>query len=189
MTLSTITGPAEEPLSVELVKAQLRIDDSDEDAVIAMQIASARSVVESYLRARLINQTVRLTLDGFPSRIELPIWPVQSITTVKYDDTAGDEQTIISTDYQLIESRKPNLVAPAYLGTWPIARADFDSVRIEFVVGYGATGNDVPADIRQAMLMLIGDFFENRENTIVGMTPAEMPFGVKALLSPHIFWV
>ena len=172
-------------------KAQLRVetDETDEDALITAQIIRARHMVESYIRGRLITQTVRLTLDGFSSRIALPIWPVQSITSVKYTDGDGNEATMDSGDYQLITSRKPNEVAPAYLGTWPTPRADYDSVRVEFVVGYGVAGSNVPADIVQAVMMTIGDFFENRENTLIGMTAQELPFGVKALLSPHIFWV
>lgn len=47
----------------------------------------------------------------------------------------------------------------------------------------------VPADITEAVLQLAGHWYENREATIVGMSADVMPFGVSALLAPHVEWV
>ncbi|KQS64518.1 hypothetical protein ASG39_11220 [Rhizobium sp. Leaf371] len=46
----------------------------------------------------------------------------------------------------------------------------------------------VPADLRQAVLMLTGHFYENREATLVGVSADEVPFGVWDLINPHREW-
>jgi uncharacterized phage protein (predicted DNA packaging) len=46
----------------------------------------------------------------------------------------------------------------------------------------------VPADLRQAVLMLVGHWYENREATLVGVSADEVPFGVQAIIDQHRAW-
>ena len=54
-------------------------------------------------------------------------------------------------------------------------------VAITFTAGYGAPA-DVPAAIRQAMLLLVTQWYEHRQVTGTGST---LPFAVEALLAPY----
>ena len=189
MTVETTIEPAVEPVSLAEAKAHLRVDFADEDALISALIVAARRMVENFIRCRLITQTVTITVDGFGTGIGVPLWPVQSITSVKYDDTDNAEQTMAATDYQLVKTCKPPMIMTEYQVVWPTARADYGSVRAEVVVGYGDAATNVPQDIIQAIYMLIGDMYEQRENTAVGATTSEMPFGVREILTPHILWI
>ncbi len=48
---------------------------------------------------------------------------------------------------------------------------------------------DAPADIRQAILLLVGHWFENREATLVGVGADATPFGFLDLISAYRQWV
>lgn len=47
---------------------------------------------------------------------------------------------------------------------------------------------EVPADLRQAVLMLVGHWYENREATIVGVNAEAIPFGVQEIIDAHREW-
>jgi uncharacterized phiE125 gp8 family phage protein len=57
------------------------------------------------------------------------------------------------------------------------------TVTVRFVAGYGANPGDVPEPLRQAMLLLIGHYYENREAVAAG-TLTELPFAVASLVFP-----
>jgi uncharacterized phiE125 gp8 family phage protein len=58
-------------------------------------------------------------------------------------------------------------------------------VTVTYVAGYGPAGDDVPAAIRHAMLLLIGHWYEHRESVVVGGNPVQVPLAVQALLRPY----
>jgi hypothetical protein len=70
--------------------------------------------------------------------MDLDIGPVSSITSVKYLDSTGAEQTLSSAVYTLIsESLPPRLVLKTGQ-SWPATYSADNAVRIRFVAGYGA---------------------------------------------------
>lgn len=194
MRITTVSEPAAEPLLEAAFLEHSKIyavDNADQTSLFASYIKAARQRVETYLRKRLITQTVKLTMDGFGSdAIELPIGPIQEITTVKYVDGTGTLQTMSSADYRLIESQEPALLMPAYGQTWPTPRSgDLGTVEVTLVVGYGDAGSDVPDDILQAIRLLAAHEHENREATIMGAAVSIIDLGVDYYLAPHRLWV
>lgn len=194
MHITTVTPPAVEPVLEAAFLEHSKIyavDNADQTALFGSYLAAARAKAESYLRKRLITQTVRLTMDHFHAdEIELPIGPIQSVASVKYVDGAGVQQTMDSADYRLVQSQVPALLMPAYGQTWPTPRsADRGTVEVNLVVGYGDAGSDVPDDILQAIRLLAGHMHENREATIVGTIAATLPLSVSDMLAPHRLWV
>jgi len=190
-SLRLVTAPTVEPLTVAEAKTHLRVSGNDDDTYITNLIVAARQAVESgeswSLERSLINTTWRLTLDGFSARvseIELPRPPVPSITSILYDDAANVEQTLASTRYRLISDADPARVMPVYNDEWPDAIDYPGSVRITYVAGYGATAASVPQAVKQAMLLLIGDMFENRESILTGTSSGVLPT-VRALLNGY----
>lgn len=190
MALVLVTGPTQEPLTLEEAKLHLRVDHTDDDAYIAMLIITARNMVENHTGRALLTQTWDYTLSDFPRRgfITLPLAPLQSVTSITYYDTAGAGTVYGTSNYQVDAYGAPGRVALGYGLSWPSTTLrTANGVVIRFVAGYASTGA-VPQDIKHAMLLIIGHFYENREDTTtasVGNKAIER--GVDALLTPY--WV
>lgn len=153
MPLIQVSAPVGEPITKAEVKLNARVDTGATDALIDLYIAACRRYAETYTARRFINQTVELVLDAFPVGVfELGLPGVSSITSVKYLDRAGVEQTLADTQYKLNSDCSPSRLAPTYGTTWPLTRAVENAVRVRFVVGFGAAAGDVPADIRAWLL-------------------------------------
>lgn len=185
-TLVRLDGPAEEPLSRASAKRHLRVDadDTSQDEVIDAAISAARELVEHETKTAVMTQTWALRLDAFPEcskPILLGRPPIQSITSVTYIDATGVEQTMPAADY-VLDPAQLGMLRLAYGASWPATRSQPMAVTITFVSGVEI--DEVPKAIVQAMKLLVGDFYENREGQIVGTIVADNPT-VKRLLAPH----
>lgn len=176
------TAPASEPVTLAEAKAHLRVDSSDEDALIGNLVKAAREYCELFTRRSFITTTWKLTLDKFPDTVELARSPAQSVTSIKYIDDDGVQQTFASASYLVDAESEPGRVTPVYGGSWPSARSQMNAVEVTFKAGYGDAAASVPQSAKQAILMLVGHWFENRETTITGTIIAQVPMAVKALL-------
>ena len=189
MALKLITAPAAEPVSASEAKAHLRVDTTADDTYIGTLITVARQNVESHLRRALISQTWEVVLDAFPAGvIRLPKPPLASVTSIKYTDDDGVEATYSSDNYVVDSDTEPGRVVLKSGQTWPaVTLAAANGVRVRYVAGYGAAGSNVPQAIRQAILLVIGSLYENREDVLVaqGASIGVLPFGVVALLAPY----
>lgn len=160
------TEPEREPLDLEDARRHLRIDSDfeDDDGLISLLISMAREAAEKETQRTLITSGYRLTLDGFPRGIiELDKGKVQSITSITYRDSAGAWQTLAAQYYASDLTGCPARIMPAYGTVWPTTYPEIGSVRVNYVAGYGDAPADVPAGIRQWMLLLIGTVYANRE--------------------------
>ena len=176
------TAAATEPVTLTEAKLHLKVDCTDDDTYITTLIIVARKHAELFQNRSYITQTLELRMDGFPQfLIELPRPPSISVTSIKYIDSAGDTQTLDASKYTTDFNSYVARIVPAFNETWPITRQVIDSVTIEYVAGYGAAAA-VPETIKQAMLLLIGVWYENRE-PITDSTVMEIPYTVSALLN------
>lgn len=185
MSLVLVTPPALDPVSLAEAKAHARISSTDEDGLIAGYILAARQWAETFTQRKLVTQTWDWSLDQFPACLEPPIGPVQSVASVKYIDTAGAQQTLAPSEYQVDASSHVARIVPAYGKSWPSTRLQLNAVTVRLAVGYGSGPGDMPEPVRQAILLLIGHFYENRETVTAGTTVSELPLGARALLIPH----
>lgn len=205
-----VTPPTLEPVELVRAKEHLRTDlsSSAEDALIEILVSAAREWAEGQTSRALITQTWRESFDRFPAggespwrqgygwrrhpladqleydAIRLGLAPVQSVSSVKYIDATGAEQTMPPSDYVVDTASLPAKIRPAYGVTWPDTRAQANAVTVEYVAGYGDDPASVPAPIRAAMLLVLGDLYANREAQIVGTIVNENPTA-KALLGPY----
>jgi len=177
MSIKLITAPANEPLTLAEVKAHLRVDDAASDALITALIVSAREMAEHQVGRSLMQQTLELTLDQFPDAFILQRPPVISITSVKYLDADGIQQTLAAESYVLDNSSDSTAayLICAYATSWPTTRSEANAVRVRYLAGY-ANAAAVPQGIKQWMLLQIGHWFATRESTNVGNIVNEMPF-------------
>jgi len=177
-----------EPLSLGDVKLHLRVDldDDIEGELINSLITTAREYCEGFQRRAYLTQTQELWLDSFPSvdYIKLPLPPLQSVTHIKYYGTDDTEYIFTSDDYFVDTKSEPGRVSLGYGKTWPSTTLrPANGVNIEYVAGYGDAASDVPEKVRQAILLLISHWYENREAVSTsGAIPKEIPFSVESLL-------
>lgn len=151
MRLSLVTAPITEPVSIAEIEVHSRIGSGmvatlGQTTAVNIYIAAARQRAETITRRQLITATWDLVLDyadfpaGTRTPIEIPLPPLQSITSITYVDTAGATQTLSSTLYRAITESgpkaQPGLVIPVYGEVWPSVRDDLSVVTIRFVAGY-----------------------------------------------------
>ena len=176
-------APKAEPISLEEAKAHLRVDGEDEDALISGLIKAARNYAENYTNRAFVTQTITAYLDFFPARycIELPKPNLQNVVHIKYYDSDNAEHTFSSDNYFVDDISFVGRVALNYGKSWPsFTPRRVNAVEIEYVAGYGDAVK-VPESIKQAMLLLVGHWYHNREAE--GQVGKELEFSVKALLN------
>ena len=186
MALRVSVEPAIEPITTAEGRAHLRQDLRDDDMAIDAAIRAARAYAENYTRRKFITQTVELIQTGFGSGlVSLQTGRIQSIESIEYLDGLAATQVLAASEYQLVRSCQPWAVAPSYGKTWPVTLSYYDSVTITFVAGYGDDPEDVPQDIRQAILLLLGHFYENRSDEVTGTIVSSHVLRSQDLLKPY----
>jgi uncharacterized phiE125 gp8 family phage protein len=187
----TATAPAVEPVTPDEAKKQARIPHTADDTYVASLIVAAREAVENFLNRRLITATLDYFLDHFPGEpeIELPGGRLQSITSLKYTDSDGDETTVAASLYFAVTAAEPGALRLAYGESWPSATLrPAEAVVVRYVAGYGLTAATVPADIRHAILLWIANYYNDHgdeDKFTAGGPPTDMPIASKRLLWPH----
>lgn len=179
------TGPATTAISLAEAKAFLRVDSDydDDDSYITSLIGVATNVVEQFTRRRLITQTYNIYYDEFPPYMDLQVGNVASVTHVKYYDTDNTLQTLDTSQYDVDIRVKPGRIYQAEDGNFPDTYERANSVEVEFVVGSSAS--DVEDAIKQAMYIVIGRYYENRQDVVTGTIASELPLMVEHLLTPY----
>lgn len=185
MALKLIIAPAVEPVTLAQAKAHLRVTTDEDDALIVRLIIAARMRAEATTWRRLCTQTVDYVRDRAPCGVlELPCPPVQSITDVKYIDDAGVERTLSALLYQVDVISEPARIKPAYGESWPSVREQLNAFTVRMVCGYGGSAQ-VPSDIQSALLLMIGHYYEHREE-VSDFQKFPLPSAVDALLDYHM---
>lgn len=185
MSLDLIAGPAAEPVSLAEAKQHLRVDGTAEDAFIASLIITSRLHVEAALGLALITQRWTWGTDRWPpdGALEFPLRPVQSVEAVRIHPASGPAATVVSSSYVLDGTGNPaRLVTKAPL---PPPGTTVNGIEIEFTAGFGSSPSDVPAPVRQAILLLIAHWYENREPVAPGAAIQVVPQMVNELLLPY----
>lgn len=166
--LTLVTAPAVEVVTAAQVKSHARIDTTADDTHLSsFLIPAARRHLESAYNLAMVNQTWDLALDEFPNDPDRPIWipryPLVSITSITYVDTAGASQTWASSKYRVDTAHRPGRVTPAYGETWPSTRDQTGAVVVRFVAGHGAAATDVPEVMRLAVMAYVAHLYAHRE--------------------------
>ncbi len=181
-----VTAPADQPVTVPDVKRHLRIPDFEagHDVWITRTIAAATDWFHNTTGRQLVSATRDHFLDCFPAGrrpLELPYSPVASITSISYTDTDGGADTF--TDFSLLSGHEPGVIVPTFSNTWPATRYIEQAVTVRFVCGYGDL-LDVPSAVKAGLLMLIGHWFNNREEGST-LHVREIPLGAKNIAEQY----
>jgi len=210
--LRLITPPTEEPITLGEAMEHLNIplDVRFRDGWINRNIKTAREWCEGWLGRTLAPQTLELSFGGqtastaVPSYwqplalnpwvesgsvIELPMGPALSVTSVTYFDEAGALQTMDAADYVLDDGLVVPTISLASGASWPAIQARRNAIQIRYLAGYTFPDDSpslfpLPWALRSAILLALGDLYENRENS----SPVQLeniPLSAQSLMEPY----
>ncbi len=176
--LTVLTAPAVEPVSPQDVSVQARIDIHDEDGWVETSIKAARELCEVYIKRCFIDTKLQMNLDRFPTGEFFLRRPrLISVTSIKYLDTSGTQQTLSTANYSVDTKSEPGRLVPAYSLTWPDTRVGTNAIEIIYHAGYGTTAATLPQAIKQAIKVTVANWFMNREDQ------GKLPDAAKQLLA------
>lgn len=189
MRLQLVTAATQSPLTISALRHHVRLDEDDttHDERLIDASTNAVAMVEDYLQRPLLSSTWALRLNGFPyCEIELPLAPVQSVSSVTYVDSAGVTQSWATSSWNLDNFDRTGraFIRPVYGQVFPTARDDYNVVTVNFVAGWSDPGA-IPKAIIRALLLIVGHFFENTE-AVSPVDLREIPMGAKHLLTPYL---
>ncbi|QKE40358.1 MAG: phage head-tail connector protein [Ferrovum myxofaciens] len=173
MPLQLISGPVVEPVSLLEAKAHLRVDISDDDALISALIVAARMHAETVTRRALIAQSWKLVLDSFPGPTLIGIpWgkpftlpghaiileksQVRVVTAIQYLDMSGVIQVMPAANYTVDLTSEPCRITPVFGQIWPIPMPQIGAVEVDFSAGYA---EPFVADAANGTLSIQGPWF------------------------------
>lgn len=186
MSVVVVTPPSP-AIGRDLVDAHLRLEVGvahEDDALIDAYVAAAVAYIDGprgRLGRAIWEQTLELRQIGFGQTIRLPYGPVRAVTSIKYVDQDGAEQTLAADQYVLSND---GVISLAHNASWPSLRGDAEGVRIRYVAGYDA----LPDGIRAALLMMVAHWYRNREAVTADQAAGEVPMGARALLAQYQSW-
>lgn len=155
-------------------------DDAAQEAILDSHLRAALAAIEARTAKALIARDFLWRIEDWrdPGEQALPVAPVAAVAAVTLIDAAGGATVADPGQWRLVrDSHRPRLVAAgAALPLVPLG----GGVEIAFTAGFGPGWGDLPADLRQAVLLLAAQYHEARNEA--GHAPGGMPFGVTALI-------
>jgi uncharacterized phiE125 gp8 family phage protein len=195
MNLRPVTPASAEPVSVDEARQQCKVDPTldgnspptyshPDDDLIQTLITAAREHVENFTNTTCTDATYEYRCAGFGGCIMLPRGPVDSVTSVKYLDENEQEQTLAEAVWYLDDNPWAPSIGLRKNQVWPVTYRRADAVRVVFSGGFNSPST-VPKALVLAMKLMIGHWYRNRENAVVGTIITEIPMGAQILMMPH----
>ena len=183
-------APISEPVTLIEIKSYLRIDTTDDDALLNDLISASRVMIENVLKRTLFTTTLTLTKKTLPNsydyeseasfydiasnEIYLPRGYVQSVTSVKYFDRAGASTIVPAADYTLVAGEK--IILSGTSGWHTDTTVAY--VEVKYIAGETTTGL-IPRPIKNAILTLAAVMYNSRS------CDCEMPKTMRAMLNEY----
>jgi uncharacterized phiE125 gp8 family phage protein len=180
-----VTPPTIEPVTKEELRLHLRTDAADFPDAAAF-ITDARQEIETRAGIAFLTQTWRLALDRWPTggeawwdgvregpasslytsntmrSVELPRWPLASITSVTtYDEDGNSTAVTVASTFDVDLYRRPGRITLQRGATWPVALRAANAIEIVYVAGYTSAAN-VPSPMKRAVKHLAAYLYSHR---------------------------
>ena len=209
------SAPAVEPILLADAKAFLRIDTPDEDTLIQSLIMTSRLHIEVALGLALIQQTWSCFFDRWPAVLDtrnaplqpagvvftipdprtrlnasadailLPLNPIKSVDAIRVYADDGTFVALPLAGFTVDLASTPPRIVRRFATAVPDPGRRLNGIEIAITAGFGPNPTDVPAPIRQALLLLIAHWYEHRDPGEIGSIEARVPAAVSALLSTY----
>ena len=190
--VETTVAPTSSPVTTEEAKAHARIAYSTDDATVGTLIEAATAHVEQVTGRFLSPRSVVCTrYDATGAEIRLPAAPIRTVTRLDFGgapdaNSAPTWVEVPNTRYSLVGAFS---VAPLiHVWSAPHEVYTWQHVRVALDVGYASVAA-IPNDLKTALLLLVGHWYENRQEVVVGAVAAPMLRAVDALLGPYTLGV
>lgn len=182
------TQPLRLPLELADLKAHVEILDYDgEDSKLTQYLQTCVSAIEKAYSLALITQTRTMHFDLWGRHFALYGWPIQAILSVSYTANDGTVATLPAENYSLL--RNAGRLRFKAASDFPaVELAEAEAITVTYRCGFGDNPSDVPAEIRQSLLLLVGHFYAHREQVILGqvaLEPKTLEWGADRLLAPY----
>lgn len=193
-SLYLIDAPASEVVSIDEMKAHLRVDSDDENELIEAMTEAVTQHLDGRdgdLGRALIDQTWELRMEWFPQIVRLPLPPLIEVLAIEYLDDAGARQTFDASKYEVTGERKRGKISLLAGECWPrLPAGRAEPAIVRFRAGYIDGGvsppqPNVPGPIKAAIKLMTGTLYQNRERVVVGETAIEIPWAAEAMLRPY----
>lgn len=187
--IKTVTPTPTECVTLDQMKAHLRVTESNDDELIGDLISAARELVESWTRRTLLATQYLLTFDRFPLlpnnqyapgnpnvltpvlqntwpldpniwALMIPRSPLVTVDSIQYVDLTGTLQTMDPTSYTVDAVSEPGRLTTSTGSYWPNVKFQPNAVQITFTAGY-SSADLVPATLKLAIKLLVGFFYDN----------------------------
>lgn len=177
-------GVADAVLPIPEFRAHLHLgtgfsDDAVQDGVLERCLRAALAEIEAATGKAVFRRVFDWSLTAWrdPGRQVLPRAPVVGIEELALVDRLGARAVTDPARYLLDrDTHRPSVVASGFiLPQIPVG----GRVEIAFEAGYGAAWDEVPADLRQAVLLLATAHYEDRSGG------GDMPARVEEILRPY----
>lgn len=197
--LKLVTPPTDPVVPLAEAKAHLRIFHDDDNTYIEALVAAAVGNLDGadgWLGRALAPQTWEYSTDRFPcddhyrrGRLHIPLSPLISVDSVEYLASVGTTGTIADFRVFGVGSRQPGYIVPAMDDSWPSTKCEPEAVTVTFTAGYvnDADAVAIPAGIKHAILLMVGHWYEHRED-VSDAKVAKIPMASEYLLMPHRNW-
>lgn len=169
-----------QPVTRADLKAQARIDGSEEDSLLDAYIGAACDHVAAIIGRQLRSEVWSWSFANPSGAVVLPLAPVQSVDVLTYLDKDGAQQSLSVADFDLIADVDRPVLQPKSGVVWPATAIRPDAITVRMTVGMAT----LPAALRVAILLLASHWVQNREAVVLAGSPVELPLAVSALVEP-----
>lgn len=176
-----------EALPLQTFRDYLRLgtgfaDDALQDVLLERVLRAAIAAVEGRTSKILLERSFAWSLSAWRDlgRLVFPVAPVRSVASFSIVDRNGAVSAVPATSYRLEQdAHRPAVVAAGFvLPVIPVG----GSAEIGFVAGFGATWEEVPADLGHAVIQLATHYYEHRLE--IGGEPS-LPDAIGAVLGRY----
>lgn len=174
--LVIVTAATSEPVTAAELRAHVR-EEPETFPDAGAYVTDARQDIENRSGLAFLTQTWRLALDRWPTSgeawwdgvrdgsiadlygtaqrsIEMPKWPLASITSVTvYDEASNATAVTVANMFDVDLYSRPGRMTLKRGQTWPVALRAANAIEIVFVAGY-PTAAGVPSPMKRAVKQL-----------------------------------
>lgn len=174
---ATGTNTATDVISLDDAKDWMKVDGTTDNSLITSLIGEIIDVVETEYSFQLIEKNVTAEWEMYAQRVDLPLFPVQSVSSVKTINNQGNETTLaVGDDYYLAGNTLVFNTINSYSSPFERLR-----LKVEYVAGFTSIPNGIIIGLKKAIL----SSYEDRQDLVEGNV-SMLPNGSKSYFKKYL---